>query len=339
MLPQDCKEILITGATGSFGKAFLKKLIFGKRKFRRVVILSRDELKQWELRQIYPNNLFPNLRFLLGDIRDKARLFRALEGIDVVIHAAALKQVPFAEYDPFEFIKTNVIGAQNLIEASLERDVKHLVALSTDKAAAPINLYGATKLCSDKLFIAANNISGKRDIKFSVVRYGNVMGSRGSVIPYFLKEAKNKRLSVTDSRMTRFNILLSESVDMVIWALNNSLGGEIFVPKIPSYRILDLVKAICPNCEINHIGIRPGEKLHEEMITKSDGVSTIDLGKYYAILPSDGSLLKKYDLKKIKYKKVYEGFAYNSGENEKFLSVEELRLLIKSNIKDNPNTI
>ena len=339
MFPNNCQGILITGATGSFGKAFLKKIIFSNNDFKRIVVFSRDELKQWELKELYPKEKFPNLRFLLGDVRDKDRLYRALEDIDIVVHAAALKQVPSAEYDPFEFIKTNIIGAQNLIEASLDRGVKHLVALSTDKAAAPINLYGATKLCSDKLFIAANNIIGKRDLKFSVVRYGNVMGSRGSVIPYFIKEAKNKILHVTNKDMTRFNIIMDEAVEMVIWALNNAIGGEIFVPKIPSYRIIDLVNAICPNCDIEYIGIRPGEKLHEEMITKSDGVSTIDLGKYYAILPIDGYLLEKYDSKKINYKKVAEGFSYNSGENKNFLSVENLQKLIISNIKKDFNPV
>tara|TARA_B100000212_G_C27372297_1_gene533126 strand:+ start:32 stop:1051 length:1020 start_codon:yes stop_codon:yes gene_type:complete len=332
MFPSNCREILITGGTGTFGRALLKKIVFSKNSFERIVIFSRDELKQWELKQLYPKDKFPNLRFLLGDIRDKDRLYRALEGIDIVVHAAALKQVPSAEYDPFEFIKTNIIGSQNLIEACFDKGVKHLVALSTDKAAAPINLYGATKLCSDKLFIAANNIIGKRDLRFSVVRYGNVMGSRGSVIPFFLKEAKNKVLRVTNSKMTRFNIILDEAVDMVIWALNNAIGGEIFVPKIPSYRIMDVVNAIGPNCEVEIIGIRPGEKLHEEMITISDGNSTIDLGKYYAILPSDGDLMKKYESAGINYKKVVNGFSYNSGQNKDFLNVSELRTLIKSNI-------
>ena len=332
MFPHDCREILITGGTGSFGKALLKKLVFGKNEFERIVILSRDELKQWELKQLYPKEKFPNLRFLLGDVRDKDRLYRALEGIDIVIHAAALKQVPSAEYDPFEFIKTNIIGAQNLIEACFDKGIKHLVALSTDKAAAPVNLYGATKLCSDKLFIAANNIIGKRNLKFSVVRYGNVMGSRGSVIPFFIKEAKNKILEVTDSDMTRFNIIMDAAVEMVIWAVNNAMGGEIFVPKIPSYRIMDLVNAIGPSCEIKIIGIRPGEKLHEEMITKSDGESTIDLGKYFAILPSDGSLLNKYQENNIKFKRLEKDFSYSSNLNEKFLTVEDIRNLILKNI-------
>ena len=234
------------------------------------MVYSRDELKQWELQQLFPAEHFPQLRFFLGDVRDSQRLRRALEGCDTVVHAAALKQVPAAEYNPMEFVKTNVLGAENLIQACLDTHVHRVVALSTDKAAAPINLYGATKLCSDKLFVAANNIKGDRDLRFSVVRYGNVMGSRGSVIPFFLQKAQSGVLPITDQAMTRFNISLEEGVQMVLWSLEHALGGELFVPKIPSYRITDVAEAIGPSCEKPVVGIRPGEKIHEEMITASD---------------------------------------------------------------------
>ena len=272
-------QILVTGGTGSFGKALIKELLTSHPNYTRIVIYSRDELKQWELQQQYPANKFPQLRFFLGDIRDRDRLRRALEGIDTVVHAAALKQVPAAEYNPIEFINTNVLGAENIVQACLDTDVKNVVALSTDKAAAPINLYGATKLCSDKLFIAANNIKGKRNLRFSVVRYGNVMGSRGSVIPFFLQKVNSQILPITDPNMTRFNITLSEGVDMVLWSLKNALGGEIFVPKIPSYRITDVAEAISPSATKIIVGTRPGEKIHEEMITTSDSISTIDIGR------------------------------------------------------------
>lgn len=326
------KNILITGATGSFGKAFISRLIKKNEKIERIVIYSRDELKQWELREEYPAREYPQLRFFIGDIRDKERLARALEGVDSVVHAAALKQVPAAEYNPMEFVKTNVIGSENLIEACLDTEVKKVIALSTDKAAAPINLYGATKLCSDKLFIAANNIRGSRSVKFSVVRYGNVMGSRGSVIPFFIKKAKSGQLPITSPEMTRFNITLEEGVNMVTWALNNNLGGEIYVPKIPSYRITDVAEAIGPNCDKQIVGIRPGEKIHEEMITNSDSYSTIDLGNYYAILPSDGSLHDRYKTIGIDFETMERGLAYNSGTNQVFLDVEELRDLIKKHV-------
>ena len=273
-----------------------------------------------------PLEKYPQMRFFIGDIRDKVRLLRALEGIDTVVHAAALKQVPAAEYNPMEFIKTNVLGADNLVNACLDSDVKNVVALSTDKAAAPINLYGATKLCSDKLFVAANNIKGRRDLKFSVVRYGNVMGSRGSVIPFFIKKAEEGIIPITDAGMTRFNITLNEGVIMVKWALKNALGGEVFVPKIPSYRIMDVAEAIGPNCKKDFVGIRPGEKLHEEMITASDSFSTIDLGKYYAILPSDGLVHQRYEGAGLTIKSVDHGFAYNSGTNPDFLTVDQLVL-------------
>jgi len=325
-------RLLITGGTGSFGKAFIARLLEQFPDIRRVVIYSRDELKQWEMLQQFPEKQFPQLRFFLGDVRDQSRLRRALEGIDTVIHAAALKQVPAAEYNPMEFVKTNVLGAENVIQACLDTSVKRVVALSTDKAAAPINLYGATKLCSDKLFIAANNIKGARDLRFSVVRYGNVMGSRGSVIPFFLNKAQTGILPITDPAMTRFNISLTEGVEMVLWALVNALGGELLVPKIPSYRITDVAEAIGPNCEKPIVGIRPGEKIHEEMITVSDSFSTIDLGPYYAILPSDGSVQKRYSETGHTVRMVEPGFAYNSGSNPEFLTIGKLRQLIRDHV-------
>jgi len=323
------KNFLITGGTGSFGRCFVRELL-KDRNPARVVVFSRDELKQFEMAQEFPVSKYPSLRYFIGDVRDEARLRRAMEGIDTVIHAAALKQVPAAEYNPFECIKTNVLGAQNVIEACLGSAVKNVVALSTDKAAAPINLYGATKLCSDKLFTAANNIKGHRDIKFSVVRYGNVMGSRGSVIPFFLEKKKSGVLPITDREMTRFNISLQEGVNMVLWALEHAQGGEIFVPKIPSYRITDLAEAIGPDCERPVIGIRPGEKVHEEMITASDSFNTVDLGKYFAILPSAGDHSVDTYCKAHGGKPVPQGYAYNSGTNPDFLSVEQLQELISA---------
>ena len=325
-------RILLTGGTGSFGKAFIAETLRRYPDIQRLVIYSRDELKQWELQQLYPPDRYPQLRMFLGDVRDRDRLRRALEGVDTVVHAAALKQVPAAEYNPIEFINTNVLGAENLVQACLDTDVKRVVALSTDKAAAPINLYGATKLCSDKLFIAANNIKGTRDLRFSVVRYGNVMGSRGSVIPFFLEKARTGVLPITDPAMTRFNISLSEGVAMVLWALENALGGELFVPKIPSYRITDVAEAIGPTCEKPITGIRPGEKIHEEMITASDSFTTIDLGDYYAILPSDGRVQQLYQEAGVSVTGVPTGFAYNSGSNPQFLSVEQLRELIREHV-------
>jgi UDP-N-acetylglucosamine 4,6-dehydratase len=325
-------RVLITGGTGSFGKAFVAEILKRYPQIERLVIYSRDELKQWELQQHYPERDFPQLRFFIGDVRDRDRLSRALEGIDTVVHAAALKQVPAAEYNPIEFINTNVMGAENVVQACLDADVRRVVALSTDKAAAPINLYGATKLCSDKLFIAANNIKGRRDLTFSVVRYGNVMGSRGSVIPFFLEKAKTGVLPITDPAMTRFNISLSEGVAMVLWTLENALGGELFVPKIPSYRITDVAEAIGPSCEKPITGIRPGEKIHEEMITASDSFTTVDLGHYYAILPGDGQVQKCYHEAGISTNAVPDGFAYNSGSNPEFLSVEHLRTLIREHV-------
>lgn len=321
------RSILVTGGTGSFGRAFVRSVLQRLPDIQRLVVYSRDELKQYEMRQLFNDRQYPGLRYFIGDIRDEARLRRALEGIDIVIHAAALKQVPAAEYNPFECIKTNVLGAQNLVDACLDSGVRRVVALSTDKAAAPVNLYGATKLCSDKLFIAANNIKGSRDIRFSVVRYGNVMGSRGSVVPYFLEMKRTGVLPITDPAMTRFNILLQQGVDMVLWAVDQAWGGEIFVPKIPSYRIVDLASAIDGNCEQRIVGVRPGEKIHEEMITSSDSFNTVDLGRYYAILPAGQYSLESYCAERAAAL-VEPGFSYNSGSNPHFLSVAELRKLI-----------
>jgi UDP-N-acetylglucosamine 4,6-dehydratase len=326
----DGQSILITGGTGSFGQAFVKAILGRYPTVRRLVIFSRDELKQFEMAQNFPEALYPNIRFFLGDVRDQARLQMALEDIDIVIHAAALKQVPAAEYNPFEFIKTNVLGAQNLVESCLRTNVRQVVALSTDKAAAPINLYGATKLCSDKLFSAANWIKGRRDIRFSIVRYGNVMGSRGSVIPFFLDRRGSGVLPITSPDMTRFNISLDEGVDMVLWALQNAQGGEIFVPKIPSYRILDVARAIAPNAEHRIIGVRPGEKIHEEMITVSDSFNTVDLGKYFAILAAASDFDVNAYMERSGGAAVAPGFSYNSGANEHFLTVDEIRTLIRT---------
>jgi UDP-N-acetylglucosamine 4,6-dehydratase (inverting) len=331
------KSLLITGGTGSFGHAFVKTVLARYPKIKRLVVYSRDELKQYEMCQLFPGTEHKAIRYFIGDVRDEPRLRRALERIDVVIHAAALKQVPAAEYNPFECIKTNVIGAQNLIEACLDSNVKRVVALSTDKAAAPVNLYGATKLCSDKLFVAANNITGSRDMRFSVVRYGNVMGSRGSVIPFFLEKRAGGVLPITDPNMTRFNISLQEGVDMVLWSLEHAWGGEILVPKIPSYRVTDVAMAIGPECEHPVIGIRPGEKVHEEMITISDSPNTVDMGKYYAILPMAAKYTMTEYCQKMDAKQVNSNFSYSSGTNPNFLTVGQLQDLIckhtESNIK------
>jgi UDP-N-acetylglucosamine 4,6-dehydratase len=330
----ESKSVLVTGGTGSFGKAFVKTVLQRYPNIRRLVVYSRDELKQTEMSEEFSDLNHAGLRYFIGDIRDESRLRRALEGIDIVVHAAALKQVPAAEYNPFECIKTNVLGAQNLIEACLDSHVERVVALSTDKAAAPINLYGATKLCSDKLFVAANNIKGKREIRFSVVRYGNVMGSRGSVIPFFLRKRDSGVLPITDPRMTRFNISLHDGVEMVLWSVENAWGGEILVPKIPSYRIVDVASAIGPDCEQRITGVRPGEKIHEEMITASDSFNTVDLGNYYAILPSAGGYSIEEYCKERKAHLVKPGFAYDSGTNPDFLTVDELRSLIKEHVAD-----
>lgn len=322
------KSILITGGTGSFGKMFTKMILERYPDVKRLVIYSRDELKQYEMAQLYPPDKYPQIRFFIGDVRDGERLKRACERIDVIIHAAALKQVPTAEYNPMEAVKTNVFGAENVITAALDTNVKVVVALSTDKAAAPINLYGATKLVSDKLFIAANNIKGLRDLRFSVVRYGNVMGSRGSVIPFFMNKAKEGNvLPITHMDMTRFNISLEEGVEMVLWAIENAIGGELFVPKIPSYKIETVAKAISPNAKLEDIGIRPGEKLHEEMITSSDSFNTIEFDKYYAILPSDAK--KEKYLKHFNAWEVEKGFTYNSGTNKDWETIESMQEKIK----------
>jgi UDP-N-acetylglucosamine 4,6-dehydratase (inverting) len=326
------KSILVTGGTGSFGKVFVRTVLDRYPQVRRLVIFSRDELKQFEMSQKLDPAKYPALRYFIGDVRDADRVRRAMEDIDIVIHAAALKQVPAAEYNPFECIKTNILGAQNVIEACLDTRVSNVIALSTDKAAAPINLYGATKLCSDKLFTAANNIKGRRDVRFSVVRYGNVMGSRGSVIPFFLDRRASGVLPITDAGMTRFNISLQEGVDMVLWALENATGGEIFVPKIPSYRITDLAMAIGPECEHPVIGIRPGEKVHEEMITVSDGFNTVDLGRYFAILPSAGTHSVEGYCRLRGGVPVTPGYAYNSGTNDHFLTPAEIRALIREHV-------
>lgn len=332
MLNLKNKAVLVTGGTGSFGKKFVKTVLDIYPDIERLVILSRDELKQFEMSQEFPKTKYPGIRYFIGDVRDKDRMYRAFEGIDIVVHAAALKQVPAAEYNPFEFIKTNIIGAENIINAALDKGVKQIIALSTDKAAAPINLYGATKLCSDKLFVAANNMKGKRDCKFSIVRYGNVMGSRGSIIPFFMERRKEGILPVTDPSMTRFNILLEEGVDLVLYAMENALGGEIFVPKIPSYKLKDMAEAIGPDCKIEVVGVRPGEKIHEEMITSSDSYNTVDIGKYYIILPQTDLSKKNKYLNELNAKPVPEGFRYNSGENTEWLSVEQIRSLMKNHL-------
>jgi UDP-N-acetylglucosamine 4,6-dehydratase len=326
------KSVLITGGTGSLGKQLTKRIIKQWPGIKRLVIFSRDEQKQFTMAQQYPEDKYKAIRYFIGDVRDKERLKRAMEGIDVVIHAAAMKHVPIAEYNPDEAVKTNIHGAQNVIDACLANNVKKVVALSTDKAAAPINLYGATKLASDKLFIAANNIKGSKDIVFSVVRYGNVMGSNGSVIPFFMDKRKDGVLPITDNNMTRFNISLDGGVDMVFHAIEHAWGGEIFVPKIPSYKILDVANAICPDCEKKEIGIRPGEKLHEEMITSSDSFFTYDLGKYYAILPSKPQFKLDNFIHHFKAKKVKQGFSYNSGTNEEWETVESMREQIKNHL-------
>jgi UDP-N-acetylglucosamine 4,6-dehydratase (inverting) len=326
------KSILVTGGTGSFGRKFIQTILSQYPKIERVVVFSRDELKQYEMNQAFPTNKYKQIRYFIGDVRDGARLVRALEGIDIVVHAAALKQVPASEYNPFECIKTNIIGAQNVIEACFSTNVKQVIALSTDKAAAPINLYGATKLCSDKLFVTANNIKGKRDLKISVVRYGNVMGSRGSVIPFFLNQRNKGVLPITDQRMTRFNITLEEAVKLVLNALEIMWGGEIFVPKIPSYRVIDMAEAIAPGCRTEIVGIRPGEKLHEEMVTSTDALVTVEMDDYFVILPSTPLWDVDAFIGEFKGEMCPEGFCYNSGSNTMWLSVEDIRTLIAQHV-------
>ena len=329
------KSILITGGTGSLGKALTKYIFLHHADVKKVVIYSRDEQKQFQMAQEFPAEKYPQIRFFIGDVRDEERINRAFQGIDYVIHAAAMKHVPIAEYNPDECVKTNIGGANNVINAALKNTVKKVVALSTDKACAPINLYGATKLTSDKLFVAANNITGENKIKFSVVRYGNVMGSNGSVIPFFINKSKEGVLPITDKNMTRFNISLIDGVKMVMHALFNAWGGEIFVPKIPSYKILDVADAVCNRCEKKIVGIRPGEKIHEEMITASDSFNTYDINKYYVILP----VVTKWNIdefiNEFSAKKVKPGFSYNSGTNDNWESVSSLKKLIKEHVQSN----
>ncbi len=329
----DDKKILVTGGTGSFGKKFVETVL-QKYKPKKIIVYSRDELKQYEMQHKWPDNNESPMRYFIGDIRDYKRLEMAMYGIDIVVHAAALKQVPAAEYNPFEAVKTNIIGSQNVIDAAMSRGVKNVIALSTDKAAAPVNLYGATKLTSDKLFIAANNYKGKNDIKFSVVRYGNVMGSRGSVIPFFKRQKKSGTISITDRRMTRFNITINHGVNFVIECLKIMWGGEIFIPKIPSYRITDIAKAVAPGSKIKFIGIRPGEKIHEEMITETDSLNTAEFKNYYVIMPStDQWNIKKFlkESSSAPGKMCDENFSYDSGSNNNFLDVEQIKHLINDN--------
>lgn len=323
------KSILITGGTGSLGKALTKHILDNYPEIQKLIIFSRDEQKQFQMAQEFPQSIFGQIRFFIGDVRDKERLVRAFKDVDYVIHTAAMKHVPIAEYNPEECVKTNIDGARNVIDACLQTNVERVVALSTDKACAPINLYGATKLASDKLFVAANNIRGWNPIRFSVVRYGNVMGSNGSVIPFFINKRKEGKLPITDPQMTRFNITLMGGVDMVMHALFNAWGGEIFIPKIPSYRILDVAKSIAPDCEYEVVGIRPGEKVHEEMITPSDSYYTYDLGKYFTILPSSHDWSLSDFIKQHDAIKVPNGFSYNSGNNTEWETVETIRELIK----------
>lgn len=330
------KTILVTGGTGSFGRALVADIISNHSNFKKLIIFSRDELKQYEMiqKKIYRHK---NVRMILGDIRDYGSIKRALQTVDIIIHAAALKQVPTAEYNPFQFIQTNVIGSQNVIEAALDTNVSQVIALSTDKASSPINLYGATKLCLEKLFISANNIKGKKKINFSVVRYGNVIGSRGSVIPNFINRFKNNQiLTVTDPRMTRFNINLNQAINLVYKSLKFSKSGEIFVPKIPSFKITDLVKAISGNNKFETIGIRPGEKLHEELVSIYEGYSTVEFKDYYSILSSNDKKVINSYCKKNGAKKVEKGFCYTSNNNPIFLNPKNLREMIK---KELPNMI
>ena len=332
MLDLNGKSVLITGGTGSLGTHLTKNILERWPGIKRLVIFSRDEQKQYQMAQDFPHAKYNAIRYFIGDVRDSERLKTAMKDIEYVIHAAAMKHVPIAEYNPMECVKTNVLGAENVINACFECGVQNVVALSTDKAAAPINLYGATKLCSDKLFVAANNIRGKHAIKFSVVRYGNVMGSNGSVIPFFIKKKKEGLLPITDPNMTRFNISLQEGVDMVLHAMEHAWGGEIFVPKIPSYKITDVAEAIAPEAKVEITGIRPGEKLHEEMITTSDSFTTYDLGRYYAIIPQVPVFNLNDFVHAFQATKVPEGFCYNSGENSEWVSAEQMRTLIREHV-------
>jgi|TARA_B110000114_G_scaffold71849_1_gene76219 UDP-N-acetylglucosamine 4,6-dehydratase (inverting) len=335
MIDLNGKSVLITGGTGSFGKMFTKLILERNPDVKRLVILSRDEQKHFNMAMDFPESKYPAMRYFIGDVRDKERLERAFEGVDIVIHAAAMKHVHLAEYNPSECIKTNINGAENVIAAAIKCGVKDVVALSTDKACAPINLYGATKLTSDKLFIAANNIKGSKDVKFSVVRYGNVMGSNGSVMPFFLNKRNDGVLPITDKKMTRFNISLEDGCQMVFDAIEKAWGGELFVPKIPSYKIVDVASAIGPDCIQDEVGIRPGEKLHEEMITVSDAVNTFDIGKYYVILPQKTIFDRDKFIKHFKAKLVDPNFSYNSGDNDKWETVDSLRELVKKYVDPN----
>jgi len=325
------KSILITGGTGSFGNSFVDYLIKNKIDFKKIIIFSRDEYKQFEMRKKYSNLISKKIRFFLGDIRDKNRLKLAFNNLDIVIHAAALKHVPLAEYNPMEFIKTNIIGSQNIVEAALDSEVKKVIALSTDKACSPINLYGATKLCADKLFISSNNIKGAKDINFSVVRYGNVFSSRGSVIPEFLKQKQSKIIKITHKDMTRFNIFMDDAIKMVLWALKRNKGGEIIIPKLKSYRVIDLAKVIGPNCKLKYTGIRQGEKIHESLISDSEIRNVVDVGKYYIIFNNER--LAELSLKNKKFKKYTIGEEYSSNNQKSLLNTLELKKLIKKKLK------
>lgn len=326
------KSILITGGTGSFGNAFCNYIIRKKYKIKRLVIYSRDEFKQSEMSKKFPTEKYPFIRFFIGDVRDKERLKRAMEGIDYVIHAAALKHVNIGEYNPMEVIKTNVMGAQNVVETCLDQGVKNVIALSTDKASSPINLYGASKLCSDKIFLSANNIKGKNKIKFSIVRYGNVLGSRGSVVPIFLNINKKKqKFTITHEDMTRFNITLNEGIEFVNWCFKNNLGGEIFVPKLKSFNIMDLVRAINPKAKCEIIGIRPGEKLHEELISETDSLNAAEGKNFYVILSFMEQIQFLKYLKTKNLKKIKKGFKYSSDNNTNFLSSIEIKKILKLN--------
>ncbi len=324
---------LITGATGSFGNAFVDRLINSKKKVSRLIIFSRDELKQSLMAAKYPIKKYPYVRFFLGDVRDYDRLLFASEGIENIVHAAALKQIPSTEYNPFEAVQTNIIGSQNVIKSALKNNVRRVVALSTDKACAPINLYGATKLCADKLFISANNIKGNKDVRFSVVRYGNVFGSRGSVYTVFKNHNKMKAFPITDNNMTRFNISLKEGVDYVIWAIEKAFGGEIIVPKLKSFKIVDLAKALDPKKQQKVIGVRAGEKIHEQMISRSDSYHTVEMLNFYAILNNENKKLTSYYKNKFRAKNVPEGFEYSSDTNSKFMNLKDLKILIKNQTK------
>lgn len=325
----DEQVVLVTGGTGSFGRKFIEIMLNSYRP-RKLIVFSRDELKQFEMQQAFPLDRYPNIRYFIGDVRDRDRLWRAFDGVDIVVHAAAIKQVPAAEYNPLEAIKTNVLGAANIIDAAIDRNVRRVIALSTDKAASPINLYGATKLCSDKLFVAGNSYVGRHGTRLSVVRYGNVMGSRGSVIPFFLKRRSTGRLPITDERMTRFWITLEQGVNFVIRSLERMAGGEIFVPKIPSMRITDLARALAPECKLDVVGIRPGEKLHEVMVTEDDARHTHEYDSYYTILPEsfEGSQSACPD-PEVGARRCPEGFRYSSDTNTQWLATSELLTLIE----------